>query len=105
MPNGTRGRTRTGTLLRAGDFESPVSTNFTTLVAPVNPRNRIQRFILMENFSALMVGRADDLFELKFNAPLLELLDKIGHMPLPPYIDRADSAEDKSRYQTVYADQ
>ena len=28
---GTRGRTRTGTLLRAGDFESPVSTNFTTL--------------------------------------------------------------------------
>ena len=28
---GTSGRTRTGTLLRAGDFESPVSTNFTTL--------------------------------------------------------------------------
>ena len=28
---GTRGRTRTGTLLLAGDFESPVSTNFTTL--------------------------------------------------------------------------
>jgi|GEM_PF-2786773 hypothetical protein len=28
---GTRGRTRTDTLLRAGDFESPVSTNFTTL--------------------------------------------------------------------------
>ncbi len=28
---GTRGRTRTGTLLRAGDFESPVYTNFTTL--------------------------------------------------------------------------
>jgi hypothetical protein len=29
--DGTRGRIRTGTLLRAGDFESPVSTNFTTL--------------------------------------------------------------------------
>ena len=28
--SGTGGRTRTGTLLRAGDFESPVSTNFTT---------------------------------------------------------------------------
>ena len=28
---GTRGRTRTGTLFLAGDFESPVSTNFTTL--------------------------------------------------------------------------
>ena len=35
---------------------------------------------------------------------MLELLDKIGHIPLPPYIDRADSAEDKSRYQTVYAE-
>ena len=36
---GTRGRTRTGTLLRAGDFESPVSTNFTTL-ACVDYRRR-----------------------------------------------------------------
>lgn len=55
-------------------------------------------------FSAQMTGRANDLFELRFNAPLLELLDKIGHIPLPPYIDRADNAEDKSRYQTVYAE-
>ena len=26
-----------------------------------------------------------------------------GHMPLPPYIERADTAEDRERYQTVYA--
>lgn len=32
-----------------------------------------------------------------------EHLDRIGHMPLPPYIHRPDSLEDKSRYQTVYA--
>lgn len=32
-------------------------------------------------------------------------LDNIGHMPLPPYIHRADEAADKSRYQTVYAGQ
>ena len=31
---GTSGRTRTDTLLRAGDFESPVSTNSTTLALP-----------------------------------------------------------------------
>ena len=31
-------------------------------------------------------------------------LDRIGHMPLPPYIQRPDAAEDKTRYQTVYAD-
>ena len=35
----------------------------------------------------------------------LQRLDAIGHMPLPPYIHRDDSNEDKSRYQTVYAAQ
>jgi len=32
------------------------------------------------------------------------VLDQIGHMPLPPYIDRSDTDEDRSRYQTVYGD-
>jgi S-adenosylmethionine:tRNA ribosyltransferase-isomerase len=32
----------------------------------------------------------------------LEILDQIGHMPLPPYIERADEAIDKEQYQTVY---
>jgi S-adenosylmethionine:tRNA ribosyltransferase-isomerase len=31
------------------------------------------------------------------------LLEKIGHVPLPPYIGRADSVGDRERYQTVYA--
>jgi S-adenosylmethionine:tRNA ribosyltransferase-isomerase len=35
----------------------------------------------------------------------LTKLDRIGHMPLPPYIHRDDASEDKSRYQTVYAAQ
>jgi S-adenosylmethionine:tRNA ribosyltransferase-isomerase len=30
-------------------------------------------------------------------------VERIGHMPLPPYIDRDDSAADRERYQTVYA--
>ena len=33
----------------------------------------------------------------------LTLLNQFGHMPLPPYIDRADDDEDLERYQTVYA--
>jgi S-adenosylmethionine:tRNA ribosyltransferase-isomerase len=33
----------------------------------------------------------------------LQHLDRIGHMPLPPYIHREDATEDKTRYQTVYA--
>ena len=30
-------------------------------------------------------------------------IDKIGHIPLPPYIKRPDRAEDRERYQTIYA--
>jgi S-adenosylmethionine:tRNA ribosyltransferase-isomerase len=33
----------------------------------------------------------------------LAILDRIGHMPLPPYIHRDDSSEDRDRYQTVFA--
>jgi S-adenosylmethionine:tRNA ribosyltransferase-isomerase len=32
-----------------------------------------------------------------------ELIDAIGHVPLPPYIKRDDTASDRERYQTVYA--
>ena len=34
---------------------------------------------------------------------LHEILERIGHVPLPPYINRADSAADRERYQTVFA--
>jgi S-adenosylmethionine:tRNA ribosyltransferase-isomerase len=33
----------------------------------------------------------------------MEILERIGHMPLPPYIDRADESADRENYQTVYA--
>ncbi len=50
-------------------------------------------------------GRADDLFQLEFKSDisLLALLEQIGHMPLPPYITRADDDSDLTRYQTVFA--
>jgi len=36
---------------------------------------------------------------------LLSIIDKIGHIPLPPYIQREDNAEDASEYQSVFASQ
>lgn len=54
--------------------------------------------------SAEMLARHDALFELRFSEPVLPLLDRVGHMPLPPYIDRPDEASDRERYQTVYSD-
>jgi S-adenosylmethionine:tRNA ribosyltransferase-isomerase len=59
---------------------------------------------LGSKFKATMVARHGALFELKFNSEqsVLDILDDIGHMPLPPYIDRPDEDSDKERYQTVY---
>ncbi|MBU1330854.1 MAG: tRNA preQ1(34) S-adenosylmethionine ribosyltransferase-isomerase QueA [Gammaproteobacteria bacterium] len=53
---------------------------------------------------AEMVARHDALFELRFSEEVLPLLERVGHMPLPPYIDRADDSADRERYQTVYAE-
>lgn len=53
--------------------------------------------------SVEVLGRQGALFELRFDDDLLSRLEEFGHMPLPPYIDRADEAEDQQRYQTVYA--
>jgi len=72
--------------------------------ASKSPKTGVQ-LLFDDGYSAEMLGRVDDLFELKFSAPVLDVLDQIGHMPLPPYIDRSDTDEDKSRYQTVYAEQ
>lgn len=52
---------------------------------------------------ALMMARHDALFELDFGEDVLALLERVGHMPLPPYIDRPDETADRERYQTVYA--
>jgi S-adenosylmethionine:tRNA ribosyltransferase-isomerase len=51
-----------------------------------------------------VVGRKGELFHLRVlnDIPVLKLLEKHGHMPLPPYIERADTIEDRSRYQTVF---
>jgi S-adenosylmethionine:tRNA ribosyltransferase-isomerase len=63
------------------------------------------RLRLAERFDAEIVGRDGELFELRFldPRPAAELLERYGRVPLPPYIDRADEAQDRERYQTVYA--
>lgn len=60
--------------------------------------------VLEDGTEVTMTGREGALFTLEFprHASALEVMERIGHMPLPPYIDRADEAQDKERYQTVY---
>ena len=62
-------------------------------------------FITLENEVKLTVrARRSSMFELELeNGNWLELLQKQGHIPLPPYIERDDDSADESRYQTVFA--
>ncbi|MGR9108883.1 MAG: tRNA preQ1(34) S-adenosylmethionine ribosyltransferase-isomerase QueA [Gammaproteobacteria bacterium] len=52
------------------------------------------------------IERQSDLWILEFQGEgaVEDLLDRIGHIPLPPYIRRSDRLEDRERYQTVYAE-
>lgn len=58
------------------------------------------------HFDALVLGRGGpdgSLFHVRFPGEPLALLERHGHVPLPPYITHADTAEDERRYQTVFA--
>lgn len=53
--------------------------------------------------TARVLGRDGPFYVLDFDEPVVGVLARSGHVPLPPYIRRADSATDRERYQTVYA--
>lgn len=52
-----------------------------------------------------VLARQDDLTRLRFPRPVLEVLEQLGRLPLPPYIEHTPTAEDEARYQTVYANE
>jgi S-adenosylmethionine:tRNA ribosyltransferase-isomerase len=61
--------------------------------------------LLDAGFTATVLARRDDLFEIRAESdePLLALLERHGQPPLPPYITRQPAPEDRERYQTIYA--
>jgi S-adenosylmethionine:tRNA ribosyltransferase-isomerase len=63
------------------------------------------KIIIGDNVEATVIERADGFFRLRFATcdDVLALLDRIGTVPLPPYIDHAPDENDHARYQTVYA--
>lgn len=56
-----------------------------------------------EQVEAEVLGRDGALFELRFWEDIAGVLERIGEVPLPPYIRRQATAADAERYQTVYA--
>ena len=66
---------------------------------------KIDSYIVLENDKQVkVIDQASGLYKLSFGSnSILTLLNEIGHVPLPPYIERIDGKEDLIRYQTVYA--
>lgn len=58
---------------------------------------------LADAFDVTVGPRVDQFFTLRFPEPALDLIERHGRLPLPPYIEHDPDAYDESRYQTVYA--
>ncbi|MEC7139337.1 MAG: tRNA preQ1(34) S-adenosylmethionine ribosyltransferase-isomerase QueA [Pseudomonadota bacterium] len=65
------------------------------------------RRLLFAQASVLCLGREGEFYVLQFPQPVFEFLENFGELPLPPYIERdetaADNLQDLERYQTVFA--
>jgi len=62
--------------------------------------------IFNNNFNAKVLSRSENIFIIQFNQEKKDFwktIEKIGHVPLPPYIDKKETALDEQNYQTVYA--
>ena len=63
------------------------------------------RIVLGEDCILDVLARQDVLTLLRFPQPVLDVLDRLGRLPLPPYIEHMPTADDETRYQTVYANE
>jgi len=89
---------------------APVSDDAKTWTALVHPgrKMRVGERIRFGEYQAEIVARGEfGERTVRFDYPgdLYELFERIGHVPLPPYIKRADAPADRERYQTVFARQ
>jgi S-adenosylmethionine:tRNA ribosyltransferase-isomerase len=76
------------------------------LVRPGKKMRTGERIVISDDLSAEILGRGEfgeRVVRLIPQGDLFEVLERVGHVPLPPYIRRADSVEDRARYQTVFA--
>ena len=61
------------------------------------------RLRLEEAIDVEVVGREGEFYRLRFAGDAVDLIERHGRLPLPPYIDRGVAEADESRYQTIYA--
>jgi S-adenosylmethionine:tRNA ribosyltransferase-isomerase len=63
------------------------------------------QLLLADEILVTVINRQHEFFELRFESdqPLVEILERYGHVPLPPYITHSPDKTDRERYQTIYA--
>jgi S-adenosylmethionine:tRNA ribosyltransferase-isomerase len=86
----------------------PVTEDAKTWTALVHPGRKLRtgERIQFDGLEAEIIGRSEygeRTVHFHLEGDVFALLDKIGHVPLPPYIKRSDTVEDRTRYQTVFA--
>jgi len=75
------------------------------LRASKSPKSGSRLLLGRSEQPVIVEDRAEELFLLKLESgEFPALMEREGHMPLPPYIQRQDGGLDKERYQTVYAE-
>jgi S-adenosylmethionine:tRNA ribosyltransferase-isomerase len=99
--------------------EKPTGGKIEILVERILDQNRIlalvrsskspktgSKLLFTQGIYFEVLGRKEDLFELSYDGPrsILEVIEELGEIPLPPYMHRSPEEADQERYQTVYAD-
>ncbi|HEY4363265.1 MAG TPA: tRNA preQ1(34) S-adenosylmethionine ribosyltransferase-isomerase QueA [Bryobacteraceae bacterium] len=85
---------------------SPDHLTWTALVHPGRKMRTGERIVFTPELSAEILGRGERgerTVRLEPKGDVYDVLDRAGHTPLPPYIKRPDTTQDRERYQTVYA--
>jgi S-adenosylmethionine:tRNA ribosyltransferase-isomerase len=86
----------------------PVTEDAKTWTALVHPGRKLRtgERIQFDGLEAEVIGRSEygeRTVHFRSDGDIFAMLDKIGHVPLPPYIKRPDTLDDRTRYQTVFA--
>jgi S-adenosylmethionine:tRNA ribosyltransferase-isomerase len=85
---------------------SPDGLTWEALVRPGRKMRSGERIFVSDDLTVEILGRGafgERTVLLRPRGDLFEVLDRTGHVPLPPYIRREDRREDRERYQTVFA--
>lgn len=99
-------RTDTGSVVEFVLLKQLENNRWECLAGPGKKAKQGKEFKFSDELSAVVVEVKDDgnrIMEFVFNGNFFEILDRVGQMPLPPYI--TEKLKDKERYQTVYSDE